>query len=708
MISQKVSDFNHFFNPSGIVVIGMSKNPAKLGYGIAKNLAQCGYAGAVHFVNPKGGTLFERPVYSAISDVPDPVDLAVLLIPAHFVPATLTACGQCGIRAAIIASGGFREVGAEGAALEAECLYIAQDYEMRLMGPNCIGLIDTHLPLDTTFLPPPGPPPGEIAFISHSGAICAAIIDWARGQGFGFSRIVSLGNQVDVTETDVLLPVAHEEHTKVLTLYLEGIDNGRSFIHTAQEITPHKPIIALKVGRSAAGQRAAASHTGALAGQENAYDASFRKAGVLRAATANEMFDWAKALAWCPLPSGKNVAVLTNAGGPGVMASDALAANGLTLADIETSTTDSLHETLSAAAGLNNPIDMLASASPIQYAESLQLLLADKHVDSVLLILPAPPMFSAVSVARALIPVIQMSTKPVVVALMGDELIQEAQAEFRAARIPEYPFPEQAASALAALTQYALFKKKKIAAPLQALGVDVTAVQTILDSHAPGFLSQDTIQKIFTAYNIPHPQTRLARSAQEAGTLAQTIGFPVVMKIASPDIPHKSDVDGVLLDVTDVDTAVTGFTRLLNQAQTQRPVAHILGVDIQPMLPSGQELIAGVVQDPQFGPLVMFGSGGVEVEGLGDVAFALAPLTPEDIDYLFSSTWAGRKLAGHRNVAGVDVTAVADFLIRLAQLASDFPQIAEIEINPLRAYAQDTIALDSRVLITGHLNMDGT
>ncbi|MCA9950036.1 MAG: CoA-binding protein, partial [Anaerolineales bacterium] len=249
MLAEKEPDLSPFFNPTGVLVIGVSQNPAKLGYGIAQNLVHCGYEGAIYFVNPKGGLLFERPVYNTINELPDPVDLAVLLIPAHLVPATLNACGEHGIRTAIIASGGFREVGADGAALEAECMHIAQSYGMRLMGPNCIGLIDTHLPLDTTFLPQPGPPKGEIAFISHSGAICAAIIDWARGQGFGFSRIVSLGNQVDVTESDVLLPVADDPHTNVLTMYLEGIANGRFFIQSAQQITSHKPIIALKVGR---------------------------------------------------------------------------------------------------------------------------------------------------------------------------------------------------------------------------------------------------------------------------------------------------------------------------------------------------------------------------------------------------------------------------------------------------------------------------
>ena len=700
MILQTDSPLDPFFAPQSIAVIGVSQNPAKLGYGIAKNLLHCGYQGAVHFVNPKGGTLFECPVYSAISDVPDPVDLAVLLIAAHLVPATLTACGERGIRAAIIASGGFREVGAEGAALEAECLHIAQDYDIRLLGPNCIGLIDTHLPLNTTFLPPPGPPPGEIAFISHSGAICAAIIDWAHGQGFGFSRIVSLGNQVDVTETDVLLPVAHDMHTKVLTLYLEGIDNGRFFIQSAQQITSHKPIIALKVGRSAAGQRAAASHTGALAGQEDAYNAAFRKAGVLRASTANEMFDWAKALAWCPLPAGENVAVLTNAGGPGVIAADALEANGLKLAELETVTTKSLHELLSAAAGLNNPVDMLASASPTQYAESLRLLLGDDNVNSVLVILPAPPMFSAVSVADEIIPIIQVSEKPVVVALMGDLLTAEAQPVFRAARIPDYPFPEQAASALAALTQYAFFKRKKLTDSLQAMDVDKTAVQTILKKHASGFLPQDSIQKILTAYAIPYPKTKLARSAQETVTSVQKVGFPVVMKIASPDIPHKSDMDGVVLGVEDVDTAVSTYNQLITRANTARPTAKILGVDIQQMVLPGQEMIAGIVQDPQFGPLLMFGSGGVEVEGLEDVAFALAPLTSEDVDYLLNSTWAGRKLSGYRNVAGVDKTAVVNLLIQLSQLALDFPQLTEIEINPLRATDNNVIALDVRIRLT--------
>ena len=321
-----------YFAPRGIAVVGASTDPYKLGYGLARNLVQCNYQGVIHFVNPKGGSLFGRPIYTSVIEVPEPVDLAIILIPAEGVAKVLKECAERGIHAVIVASGGFRETGETGAKLEHELLDIARQSGIRMIGPNCIGLLDTHLPLDATFLPPPGPPPGDVAFISHSGAICAAVIDWARGQGFGLSRLVSLGNQADVNETDVLAPVADDHFTRVLTLYLEGVSDGRKFVQEARKITRRKPIVALKVGRYPAGQRAAASHTGALAGQENAFNAAFRRAGVIRADTSEELFDWARALAWCPLPKGRAIAILTSAGGPGVTAADALEMNGMSLA----------------------------------------------------------------------------------------------------------------------------------------------------------------------------------------------------------------------------------------------------------------------------------------------------------------------------------------------------------------------------------------
>src|SRR5574341_376201 len=443
------SHISSFLKPNGIVIVGASTTPEKLGYGVARNLVASGYPGGIHLVSQKQGQLFGRPLYTDLAQIPDPVDLAVLVVPNTAMPEAIQSCAKRGIHAAIIVSAGFREAGPEGAALEDECMRIAQVHSVRLLGPNCIGTIDTHLPLDTTFLQPPMPTKGGIAFVSHSGAFCAAIVDWSRRPGFGSSQIVSLGNQADVNETDVLPLVADDEHTRVIVLYMESVSDGRRFVEVAREVTRRKPIVALKVGRFEAGQKAAASHTGALAASDIAFDAAFTKAGILRADSAEQMFDWARALEHCPLPrsrhlhlrqvqvyaagrvvtseaSGRietqrlldhrNVAVLTNAGGPGVIAADALEVNDLCLAKLNDATEKSLAAQLPAAASVHNPVDMLASASPQNYADCQKLLLDDANVDSIMVILPPPPMFKTEDVAEAIIPIIQSSAKPVMVA----------------------------------------------------------------------------------------------------------------------------------------------------------------------------------------------------------------------------------------------------------------------------------------------------
>ncbi len=693
-----------FFEPQGIVLVGASRNPMKLGFGLARNLVQSGYAGAIHFVNPGGGTLLERPLHPHIAHVPDPVDLAVLLVPAPAMPQAIAECGERGIRAAILAAGGFRETGADGAALEQECLRVAQQFGIRLIGPNCIGLLDTHLPLDTTFLPPPGPTPGAVAFISHSGAICAAVIDWARGQGFGLSRLVSLGNQLDVQETDVLTAVAADPHTRVVTLYLEGVSDGRRFVQVAEQVSRQKPVLALKVGRFASGQRAVASHTGALAGQESAFDAAFARAGVMRADTSEELFDWARALAWCPLPQGRRVAVLTNAGGPGVTAADALEANDLQLATLSAETEAALRKILPEAASLHNPVDMLAGASPEQYAVCLRILLEDAGVDSVMVILPPPPMHSAGGVAKAMLPIIYATGKPVVVALMGEKMIQEAVEHFRAAKVPEYRFPERAAAALAILSRRAEYLQTAQSVPQRPSPTATHKAQQILaddDTKSGAFLPTAVCQNLLTAYGIPVPGSGLATTADEAVTIARQVSLPVALKIASADVPHKSDVGGVVLDVGEETAVAAAFTKIMMDVKTAVPQAKLDGVLIQPMIPDGQEVIVGVVRDPQFGPVLMFGSGGVEVEGLKDVAFALAPLTFAEAKSLLANTWAGRKLAGYRNVVAGDETAVLNTILRLGQLAADCPQLAEIEINPLRVLPTSALSLDVRARLIG-------
>lgn len=694
-----------FFSPKGVAIIGASHDPVKLGYGLARNLVESNYQGAIYFVNPRGGEMFGRSVFTYIQEVPNPLDLAVILIPAPGVPDALLQCARRGLRAVILCSGGFRETGPEGAALEAECLAIAQRYGMRLIGPNCIGLLDTHLPIDTTFLPPPGPPPGDVAFISHSGAICAAVIDWARGQGFGLSRLISLGNQVDVSETDVLAPTVADPFTHVITLYLESVNNGRRFVEQANAAAQQKPIIALKVGRFSSGQRAAASHTGALAGQDNAYNAAFRRAGVIRAETSEELFDWARALAWCVPPKGRSMVVLTNSGGPGVTAADALEANGLQMAELSAETRQALSKILPPAASLHNPVDMLASATVDQYVDCLRVLLEDDGVHGIMVILPPPPMHSTGAVARALIPVITMAKKPVVVALMGDRMIQEAVEHFRASHVPEYRFPERAASALAILAQRAEYLARDQTPPPRYEDVDQQAVQSFLEicednpSCEGIVLPQDTALRILDAYHIPTLPIHLARSAEEAVNFADILGYPVALKIDSPDIPHKSDVGGVLLNLTDAGAVSQGFELILHNAKQAQPQARINGVQVQHMLPPGQETIVGAVQDAQFGALAMFGSGGLEVEGLRDVAFALAPMTHEEAVYLLDNTWAGKRLAGYRNLPPADRQAVIDILMRLGQLAGDFPQLAEVEINPLRVLetGQGAFAVDVRM-----------
>jgi acetyltransferase len=440
-----------------------------------------------------------------------------------------------------------------------------------------------------------------------------------------------------------------------------------------------------------------------LAGSDSAYTAAFQQAGIIRADTSEELFDWARALAWCPSPQGRGVAVLTNAGGPGVTAVDALEANGLQLAQLSAETRAGLSERLPPAANVNNPVDMLAAASPEQYAACLQLLLQDTAVHSVLVVLPPPPMHTAGGVARAIIPHIYTAAKPVVVALMGERLIQEAIEHFRAARVPEYRFPERAASALAILAQRAEYLAEPPAAPVTLDKIDREAARAALARQPAGqFLPQSAVYQLLDAYAIPRPAFELAQSADEAAALAAEMGYPVALKIAAPEITHKSDVGCVLLNLADEAAARQGYEKVVANGRQANPAAEIEGVYVQPMIAAGQELILGAVRDPQFGPIIMFGSGGVEVEGLRDVAFALAPLTAEEADKLIKATWAGRKLGGYRNLPPADYDQVVDCLLRLGQLAADWPELAEIEINPLRVLAagQGAWAIDGRARMT--------
>ncbi len=468
---------------------------------------------------------------------------------------------------------------------------------MRVLGPNCIGLLDTHLPLDTTFLPLPGPIPGDIAFVSHSGAICEAVIDWARGQGFGLSRLVSLGNQMDVSEADAIGPTAADPHTRVVALYLEGVADGAAFIREASKVTASKPVVAVKVGRSPRGRAAVASHTGALAGEDAAFAAAFRKAGVLRADTSEALFDWARALAWCPLPAGRRVAVLTNAGGPGAIAVDALDAQGLELSNLSPESTQALAAMLPSAASLANPVDMLASAGPYEYSHALQVLLADAGVDAVMLILPPPPVSTAADVVGALIPVIQAARKPVVVALMGEDLILQAAGLLRQSRIPDYRFPERAASALRVLVARAerLARAPEPAYPTSDVDL-AEARQIVRDAGADdGFLPAGSVLKLAACYGLTVPSWQTAHDPDEAARAADAIGYPIALKLASAEHTHKSDVGGVVLGLESGEQVRAAFEALAQRLAGPNSNVAPPEVLIQAMAPPGQEV------DPRHG-----------------------------------------------------------------------------------------------------------
>ena len=765
-----MSQLTPFFDPAGVAVIGASADPHKLSHGVLRNCVSYGYRGAVYPVNPRAETILGLPSYPSIAAVPDPVELAVVMTPAATCPDVLAACGERGIRAAIVISGGFREVGEEGQALETRLLAIARQYGMRLIGPNCVGTLDAHTGLNTTFIRTM-PKPGPIAFVSQSGAICGGILEWTAGKGIGFSRFATLGNAADVTETDLIEELASDPRTRVIVAYIEAIRDGRRFIEVARAVTPHKPILVIKAGRTVAGTRAVSSHTGSLAGAMAAYDAAFKQAGVLRVDTVEELFDHAWALAYGPLPRGPRVAVVTNAGGPASLAADALEGAGLTMPVLSGATRARLASFTHPEAQLANPVDMLGGAEPEQYRQAVAALLADDDVDAVLPILVPQALVDPVAVAAAICQAAQEHPagpgKPVVACFMGDEVVQVPIRVLNEHGMAGFIFPEQAARALGALERYAEVHKetrkegdketrrrgaeghlveweiggegklvdwkiggegKLVDWKIGRLGSDDRSPITdhrspatghrspITDHRSPatdhrspitdyrlptGPLGEVEARPVLEAYGIPQPRAALAADADEAAALAAEIGFPVALKIVSPDIFHKSEVGGIVLALSGEDAVRTAFSELLARVHERQPGARLRGALVSQMAPPGHELIVGMRRDPQFGPLVMVGLGGIYVELLKDVAFRVAPFGRGDALAMLAETHAGKLLAGVRGQPRADVEAVAGVIERVARLALEHPEIEEIDINPLLVYpaGQGALAVDVRMVV---------
>lgn len=691
-----------FFRPSSVAVIGASRDPEKLGYAVLANLKNGGFPGALYPVNPQAEEILGLRAYPTILDIPGPVELAVIVIPYPLVPAALQQCGEKGVPAAVVISAGFREAGREGLERELELIQIARRYHIRLIGPNCLGVIDTHTPLNATFaagMPPGGP----IAFMSQSGALGTAVLDMAMAGRIGFSRFVSLGNKADVNEVDLLEAWEDDPDSRVILAYIEGLPDGQRFMQVARRVTRKKPVVAIKSGVTRSGARAVSSHTGSLAGSEAAYHAAFRQAGVIRSESMEHLFDLALAFAYQPLPQGDRIAIVTNAGGPGILATDALEHAGLQLARFRPETIAALMADLPGAASAANPVDVLGDALADRYEHALRLVLADPGVDGVLVIVTPQAMTQIEKTAHVVGRVARQMEKPVLGCFMGESRIAAGITILQHYGIPNYPFPERAAAALAAMVRYRQ-ERERPSYPPAHFKVDTAAVRKVLDeTRAQGRVSigDAEARAILQAYNFPIPPSRLAATPDEAIAAAEEMGYPVVLKIASPDILHKTDVGGVRLNLRSPGDVRDAFDLIVYRASRYVPGARIWGCLVQKMVPPGREVLIGISRDPQFGPLVAFGLGGIYVEALKDVVFRVAPFGPEEAAEMIREIRSYPLLEGVRGEPPADHTALVDALCRVSQLVTDFPEIAELDINPLIVYEEGrgAIALDMRLVL---------
>jgi acetyltransferase len=689
-----------FLAPRSVAVVGASRDPSKVGGSVLANLKAAGFTGRVIPVNPGASTVQGLPAVASVDDLEEAVDLAVLAVPpAHVLPA-LKACVARGVPGAVVISAGFREIGGEGQARETELRGWLRGQPIRVLGPNCLGWIRPGHRLNVTFAPGM-PRPGSIAFISHSGALAVAILDWSRERPMGFSLFASLGNQADLTETDILAAAADDPDTRVIAAYLEGVDDGRRFFETLRAVTPAKPVIVLKAGRSAEAARAVSSHTGALAGSDRAFEAAVKQAGAVRVQSVEALFDLAHALERQPVPEGRRLAVVTNGGGLGIVATDAARDAGLAIPSLGAEVEIRLRAALPPTASVANPVDLVGDADAARFHDALHALGRPPVADAVLVLLTAQAATDSATVARAIASATRGWAIPVLAAFVGGPRVAPGAAALEEAGIPTYPFPERAVAALAGMARIGEVRRERpAAAPAPAASSDV--VRRLLGPlRASGAerLGLLELQPVLAAYDIPVAQARPAVTAEEAAVAAARIGFPVALKLVSPDIAHKTDVGGVRLALASAADVVEAARAMLERARRERPQARLAGLLLQPMVPGGRELLVGAVRDPQFGPMVVVGFGGIYVEVLDDTATRLAPVTPTEAREMLAELRMAPVLRGVRGEPGVDLPALAGAISRFSLLATDLSALAEIELNPLVASADGVVAVDARAAI---------
>jgi acetate---CoA ligase (ADP-forming) len=695
-------NLDSLFAPKSIAVIGASNREGSVGRAVFTNILLNEYTGTVYPVNPKDRSISGVRAYQSISDLPESVDLGVIVVPASAVSSVTEQCGKKGVKGLIIISAGFKEVGGDGVDLERQVLSLAQKYSMRLVGPNCLGAIntDTGVRLNASFASQM-PVRGSIAFASQSGALGEAVIDYATGEGIGFSKFISLGNKADVSENDVLEYLGDDPQTKVILLYIEDIVDGRKFVDTVTRVTEKKPIIAVKAGVSPEGAKAASSHTGALAGSDEAYNAILKQSGVIRVESIIDLFDYARAFAMQPAPHGNRVAIITNGGGPGIMATDASVRYGLQISQFSESTKNRIRAGLPKEASVNNPIDLVGDAQADRYELALSAL-QDDSVDCGLILLTPQAMVDLKKVAETIASVGPRTGKTVLTSILGLTDITPAVEVLESNNIPHYIFPESAVRALAAMYEHQRWIDRP-RTQMRHFDVDTGKAREIIASAKNAHLTnlpQDDALKILSVYGLPVIKTETAVSKAEAVVAAKRIGFPVAMKIVSPDVVHKIDVGGVKLDLNSDQDVSGAYDEIQKNVKSHVPSARLEGVLVQEYLTGGTETIVGIHRDPKFGPLLMFGLGGIYVEAYRDVSFRLAPIRELSAINMISDIRGSKILQGFRGQAPADTAAIVDCIQRLSQLSVELPEVVDLDVNPLVALDHGCRALDARIIIS--------
>lgn len=672
------------FNPISIAIIGASADPKKVGNIIIRNILKSDYNGAIYPINPREAEIAGLPAFKSIMELKGRVELVILAIPARFVADALNNAGDALVKSAIIISAGFREEGVEGLHLEKQLDAIRLRYGMRVVGPNCFGLMNTYANLNATFSSL-YPAKGNISLSSQSGAVGTSILDWSNMMGRGLSKFASLGNKMDVDEADMIEYLREDSTTEVVALYVESIKDGRSFIDAAKKFTECKPLVVLKSGRTGQGAKAASSHTGALAGADAVYDAAFKKVNALRVTDIDQMFDAVNVFSTMPLIKGDGVAILTNAGGLGVMAADACGDHELTLSELSSETVHRLESEIPSMASTNNPVDVRGDARSIDFSSALRILAEDSKVNGLIVMVSPVDTVDMDEVASIIGTFSQQNNLPIVASFVGGEACKSPVSILRKNRVPDYPTPDRAVRALAMMLEYQEGRNNENGPMIMPTVDGKIAVTKLLDSvqnEGRCSLTEGEGKAILSAYGISVPTESDARCASEAVKIAQDIGYPVVMKVISPDIHHKTDVGGVVVNVQNDESVITTYALILERCLRAMPEARIDGVSIQKQV-KGAEVITSIIRDDQFGPVLSFGAGGIFVEMMKEISQGIAPMGERELDELLRSTRVYQLLTGLRGRPASDIESLKDLMRRLISISLDHPRILELEINPV-------------------------